>query len=135
MPKIDITTVLEREGSGYPLPFDAPCAERARQRLGNVGRLTDFGGNFMRRPPGNWFGIGPPQNGLDRLRADEQILTSDLPSEVRPERRLSTIPTPGVLAISQSRGCDCPGLPRWTSWSWSPSSTHHHPDNNSRAGA
>ena len=54
MPKIDIAAVPARKGSGYPPPFDAPCAERVRQRLGNAGGLTDFGVNLMRLPPGNW---------------------------------------------------------------------------------
>jgi uncharacterized cupin superfamily protein len=54
MPKIDISTVIERKGTGYPLQFNAPCAERVRQRLGNAGGLTDFGINLMRLPPGNW---------------------------------------------------------------------------------
>jgi len=54
MPKIDIAAVPERKGSPYPPPFDAPCAERVRQRLGNAGGLTDFGVNLMRLPPGNW---------------------------------------------------------------------------------
>jgi uncharacterized cupin superfamily protein len=54
MPKIDIAAVPERKGSGYPPPFDAPCAERVRQRLGNAGGLTDFGVNLMHLPPGNW---------------------------------------------------------------------------------
>jgi uncharacterized cupin superfamily protein len=48
MPKIDLAAVPERKGSGYPAPFDAPCAERVRQRLGNAGGLTDFGVNLMR---------------------------------------------------------------------------------------
>src|SRR5690606_16474603 len=54
MPKIDIAAVPERKGSGYPPPFDAACAERVRQRLGNAGGLTDYGVNLMRLPPGNW---------------------------------------------------------------------------------
>jgi uncharacterized cupin superfamily protein len=54
MPKIDIAAVPARKGSGYPPPFDAPCAERVRQRLGNAGGLTDFGVNLMHLPPGNW---------------------------------------------------------------------------------
>jgi len=54
MPKIDIATVQQRKGVGYPTPFDAPCAERVRQRLGDAGGLTDFGVNLMRLPPGNW---------------------------------------------------------------------------------
>ena len=54
MPKIDIVTVPERKGTGYPPQFNAPCADRIRQRLGNAGGLTDFGVNLMRLPPGNW---------------------------------------------------------------------------------
>jgi len=54
MPKIDIAAVTERKGAGYPPPFDAPCAERIRQRLGNAGGLRDFGVNLMRLPPGGW---------------------------------------------------------------------------------
>jgi uncharacterized cupin superfamily protein len=54
MPKINITTVPTRKGSGYPSPFDKPCAERMRQRLGDAGGLADFGVNLMRVPPGTW---------------------------------------------------------------------------------
>ena len=54
MPKIDLAAVAARKGSGYPPPFDAPCAERVRQRLGEAGGLADFGVNLMRLPPGGW---------------------------------------------------------------------------------
>lgn len=54
MPKLDISAVPQRKGTGYPAKFNAPCAERIRQRLGNAGGLTDFGVNLMRLPPGNW---------------------------------------------------------------------------------
>ncbi len=54
MPKIDVTAVPKRKGSGYPSPFDKPLAERVRQRLGDAGGLTDFGVNLMHLPPGNW---------------------------------------------------------------------------------
>jgi uncharacterized cupin superfamily protein len=54
MPKIDIAKVPERKGTGYPPEFNAPCADRIRKRLGDVGRLKDFGVNLMRLPPGNW---------------------------------------------------------------------------------
>ena len=33
MPKIDIAAVPARKGSGYPAPFNAPCAERIRKRV------------------------------------------------------------------------------------------------------
>jgi uncharacterized cupin superfamily protein len=54
MPKIDISAVAPRKGSGYPPPFDAPCAARTRQRLGEAGGLRDFGVNLVRLPPGAW---------------------------------------------------------------------------------
>ena len=54
MPKINIEQVPRVKGSGYPSPFDAPCAQRVRQRLGDAGGLTDFGVNLMHLPPGSW---------------------------------------------------------------------------------
>ena len=54
MPKIDLTEVPERKGTGYPAEFAAVCAERVRQRLGDAGGLGDFGVNLMRLPPGSW---------------------------------------------------------------------------------
>jgi len=54
MPKIDTATVSVRRGSGYPAPFDAPCAARTRRRLGEAGGLRDFGINLMILPPGGW---------------------------------------------------------------------------------
>ena len=54
MPKIDVAAVPARKGSGYPPPFDAPCATRTRRRLGEAGGLRDFGVNLMTLPPGGW---------------------------------------------------------------------------------
>ena len=54
MPKIDLDTVPARQGSGYPHPFDVPCATRTRRRLGIAGGLADFGVNLMTLPPGGW---------------------------------------------------------------------------------
>lgn len=54
MPRIDIAAVPARTGSGYPKPFDAPCATRTRKRLGDAGGLRDFGVNLMTLPPGGW---------------------------------------------------------------------------------
>mgnify|MGYP006338020265 CR=1 FL=1 len=54
MPRIEVTTVPARQGSGYPKPFDAPCSARTRRRLGEAGGLRDFGVNLMTLPPGGW---------------------------------------------------------------------------------
>jgi uncharacterized cupin superfamily protein len=54
MPKVDIAKVPRIKGVGYPSPYDQPCADRIRQRLGDAGGLRDFGANLMMLPPGNW---------------------------------------------------------------------------------
>ena len=54
MPKLEIASVPEVKGVGYPPPFAALSAERLRKRLGDAGALTDFGVNLMRLPAGNW---------------------------------------------------------------------------------
>jgi len=52
--RIEVSAVPVLTGSRYPAPFDAPCAARARQRLGDAAGLTDFGVNLLRLPPGAW---------------------------------------------------------------------------------
>ena len=54
MPKLDLTSIPKRTGSGYPAPFDEPVIPRARQRLGDAGGLTQFGVNLLTLPPGAW---------------------------------------------------------------------------------
>jgi uncharacterized cupin superfamily protein len=54
MPKIEVTAVPVRTGSGYPAPFAERVGQRARQALGDAGGLTDFGINLARLPPGAW---------------------------------------------------------------------------------
>jgi len=54
MPKIDFAQAEARIGSGYPAPFDVPCRERKRLKLGDVVGLTQFGINLLRLPPGVW---------------------------------------------------------------------------------
>jgi uncharacterized cupin superfamily protein len=52
--KIDLATAPTRFGSRYPSPFDAPCLERKRWRLGDAAGLTQFGVNLLRLAPGVW---------------------------------------------------------------------------------
>lgn len=54
MPRIDINAAPFRKGSSYPAPYDSPCKERTRRRLGDAGGLRDFGVNLMTLPPGAW---------------------------------------------------------------------------------
>ncbi len=52
--KIDRAAAPRTEGSGYPVPFDAPCRGRVRLALGEAAGLTQFGVNLLRLPPGQW---------------------------------------------------------------------------------
>jgi len=52
MPKIDLKSVFERRGSGYPAPFDQIAKDRVRRRLGDAGGITQFGVNLLDLPPG-----------------------------------------------------------------------------------
>ena len=54
MPKIDIESAPSRHGTGYPPPFDEPCRERRRWKLGDAAGLTQFGVNLLRLGPGQW---------------------------------------------------------------------------------
>jgi uncharacterized cupin superfamily protein len=54
MPKIDPAAAPVRNGTSYPRPFDAPCRERMRLRLGDAGGLGDFGVNHLTLKPGVW---------------------------------------------------------------------------------
>ena len=54
MPRIDVSQVPERKGSGYPPPFAAAAGARIKQALGHAGGLNDFGVNLTRLPPGAW---------------------------------------------------------------------------------
>ena len=52
--KIDLGAAPTRVGSIYPAPFDVPCRERSRTRLGDAAGLTQFGVNILRLQPGSW---------------------------------------------------------------------------------
>src|SRR5579883_743136 len=54
MKKIDISALKVAVGSGYPAPYDEPCRQRERTRLGDAAGLTQFGVNLVRLPPGTW---------------------------------------------------------------------------------
>jgi uncharacterized cupin superfamily protein len=54
MKKIDIAAGKTVVGTGYPAPYDEPCRQRKRLRLGDAAGLTQFGVNLLRLPPGVW---------------------------------------------------------------------------------
>lgn len=52
--KIDRPSAPTRTGTLYPPPFDAPCKQRTRVRLGAAAGLTQFGVNQLYLAPGTW---------------------------------------------------------------------------------
>ena len=52
MPKLDVSAIPQRTGSGYPDPFHLICSGRIRQSLGDAGGLTQFGVNLLQLAPG-----------------------------------------------------------------------------------
>jgi uncharacterized cupin superfamily protein len=52
--KIAVDELQPIVGTLYPPPFDEPCLSRERTALGDAARLTQFGVNLLRLPPGAW---------------------------------------------------------------------------------
>ncbi len=52
MPKIDLSSVPLRTGSGYPAPFANAMGGRSSIRAGDAGGLTQFGANIVILKPG-----------------------------------------------------------------------------------
>ncbi len=85
MPKIDVTSVSEFKGTGYPAPFDQPCLERVRKRLGDAGGLTQFGVNLLTLMPGVWSSQRHWHSSEDEfvyVLSGEVVLKSDTGEEV-----------------------------------------------------
>ncbi|MBT7613837.1 MAG: hypothetical protein HN577_11565, partial [Rhodospirillaceae bacterium] len=51
---IDLTTLVEHWGSGYPSPFEEPCMARSKVALDDAGGLTQYGVNLVTLHPGAW---------------------------------------------------------------------------------
>jgi len=54
MAKIDLATAAVRSGTTYPAPYDVPCRDRYKLRLGDAAGLTDVGVNLLTLKPGVW---------------------------------------------------------------------------------
>jgi len=52
MPKIDLTKIPVKTGSGYPGTLAAKMDGRAQQAVGNAGGITQFGANIVTLEPG-----------------------------------------------------------------------------------
>jgi uncharacterized cupin superfamily protein len=85
MKKIDLATAPVRKGTAYPPPFDAPCKERHRIRIGAAAGLTQFGVNRLVLPPGQWSSQRHWHHANDELvmvLEGEVVLVTDAGEEV-----------------------------------------------------
>lgn len=83
--RIDAAGVAAVIGTLYPPPFDQPCRNRERRRLGDAAGLQQFGVNLLRLPPGSWSSQRHWHSHEDEfvyVLAGEVTLVSDTGSEV-----------------------------------------------------
>ncbi len=85
MKKIDVSAAKIVIGSGYPAPYDEPCRDRKRWRLGDAAGLTQFGVNLLRLAPGVWSSQRHWHSAEDEfvyVLEGEVVLVSDAGEEV-----------------------------------------------------
>lgn len=85
MKRIDVSAIQTALGSGYPAPYDEPCRQRKRSRLGDVAGLSQFGINLLRLPPGAWSSQRHWHSAEDEfvyVLAGEVVLVSDAGEEL-----------------------------------------------------
>ena len=85
MKKIDMAAGKTVVGSGYPTPYDEPCRQRKRFRLGDAAGLTQFGVNLLRLPAGAWSSQRHWHTGEDEfvyVLSGEVVLLTDEGEEV-----------------------------------------------------
>lgn len=83
--RIDPSAVPPVIGTLYPPPFDEPCRNRERRRLGDAAGLTQFGVNLLRLAPGVWSSQRHWHSHEDEfvyVVAGEVTLVTDAGSEV-----------------------------------------------------
>ena len=83
--RIDPATLPVLTGTTYPPPYDEPCRDRYRTRLGDVAGLTQFGVNLLRLAPGAWSSQRHWHTGGDEfiyVLTGEVVLVTDAGEEV-----------------------------------------------------
>ena len=85
MKRIALDAAPTVTGSSYPAPYDEPCRQRFRQRLGDAAGLSQFGVNMTRLPPGCWSSQRHWHSGEDEfvfVVEGEVVLVTDSGEEV-----------------------------------------------------
>ncbi len=83
--RIDIASLASHSGTFYPPPYDEPCRNRHRKKLGDAAGLTQFGVNLLRLPPGVWSSQRHWHTGSDEfvyVLEGEVVLVTDAGEEI-----------------------------------------------------
>ena len=83
--RIDVAAIPPFAGMPYPAPFDEPCRNRERRKLGDAAGLTQFGVNLLRLPPGVWSSQRHYHTGSDEfvyVLSGEVTLVTDEGEEI-----------------------------------------------------
>jgi uncharacterized cupin superfamily protein len=83
--KIDLDAAPTRKGTAYPPPYDRPCLDRMRWKLGDAAGLTQVGINLLRLPAGAWSSQRHWHTAEDEfvwIVAGEVVLVTDAGEEV-----------------------------------------------------
>ncbi|HEX2802644.1 MAG TPA: cupin domain-containing protein [Sphingomicrobium sp.] len=80
MPKLDLESIEQTNGTGYPPPYDKPVAGRWYRRLAPAGGLTDIGASHCVLEPGAWSSQRHWHEGIDEfvvMLEGEAVLIED----------------------------------------------------------
>ncbi|HTW51704.1 MAG TPA: cupin domain-containing protein [Stellaceae bacterium] len=83
--RIDPATLPVITGTTYPSPYDEPCRNRHRTRLGDAAGVTQYGVNLLRLESGAWSSQRHWHTGGDEfiyVVSGEVVLVSDAGDEV-----------------------------------------------------
>lgn len=80
MPKLDLETIPQSNGTGYPAPHNEAVAGRWWRRVAKAGGLTQFGASHVVLKPGAWSSQRHWHRGEDELLVmltGEAVLVED----------------------------------------------------------
>jgi len=93
--KIDVASARARAGSRYPKPFDEPCQNKTRRRLGLAAGLTQFGAICW-----SWARAPGPVSAIGTLTKTSLFISSEVRSCSSPMMvKLSS--TPAIAPASR----------------------------------
>lgn len=67
MPKLDLASIPQANGTGYPEQFAAPFDGRWQRKIGKAAGLTDLGASHVVLEPGTMSSLRHWHEGVDEM--------------------------------------------------------------------